>query len=360
MRKTILIIALSLFVLLAVAGGIGYWIVYGVNTPEYADARSIKIPPGASFETVVDSLVAKDVLKNEGTFSLMANMTGWSEQVKPGHYEIESGQSNYDLLNTIRKGLQTPVKVTIPPGSRPDVVAAVVAKQLNFPPEDFLNSIKDVELASELNTDTLHLFSYMMPETYFVYWLTDAPTFVKKVKGEFDQFFTEDMVEQAKEQRLTVNEVLRVASIVEWETNHVEEKPDVAGVYLNRLHSPNYWRLDADPTVEYALLQLNGKKTGRWGRLFTADYKVDHPYNTYKYRGLPPGPLNNPSPSSIKGVLQPRDHDYMFFVAKGDGSHTFTRTLAEHVRASREFHRLMQQRRRQRAQEQAAQQQAPN
>ena len=358
MRKTILIIVLSVCILGVIAGGVGYWIVYGVNTPEYTEARSIKIPPGSSFEVVVDSLVANDILKNTGTFNLVANVTGWDKQVKAGHYSIESGHSNYDLLNIIRKGFQSPVKVTIPPGSRPDVVAAVVAKQLNFPPEDFLDALEDVELASELNTDTLHLFSYMMPETYFVYWLTDARSLVKKVKGEFDQFFTTSMKEQAKEQRLTVNEVLRVASIVEWETNHVEEKPDVAGVYLNRLHSPNFWRLDADPTVEYALLQLNGKRTGRWGRLFTADYKVDHPYNTYKYRGLPPGPINNPSPSSIKAVLQPRDHDYMFFVAKGDGSHTFTRTLAEHRRASREFHRLMQQRRRQKALEKAAQEQS--
>ena len=358
MRKTILIVALVVFVLLGIAGGVGYWMVYGVNTPEYAEARSVKILPDASFDTVVDSLVTKGILKNPGTFSLVANATGWSEQVKPGHYSLESGQSNYDLLNTIRKGLQTPVRITIPPGSRPDVVAAVVSKQLNFPPEDFLAALEDVELATELSTDTLHLFSYMLPETYFVYWLTDAKSLVKKVKGEFDQFFTPQMKQQAEEQELSVNEVLRVASIVEWETNHVEEKPDVAGVYLNRLHHRDYWRLDADPTVEYALLQLNGKKQGRWGRLFTADYKIDHPYNTYKYRGLPPGPINNPSPSSIKAVLQPRDHNYMFFVAKGDGSHTFTRTLSEHIRASREFHRLMRQKRREKAAAEAAANQA--
>ena len=356
MRKTILIIALTIVALAGIAGGVGYWMVYGENTPEYEEARSVKIPPDAPFTTVVDSLLDNGILKNSGTFNLVANLTGWNEQVKPGHYSIESGQSNYDLLNTIRKGLQTPVRVTIPPGARRDVVAAVVSKQLNFPPEDFISALDDVELANELNTDTLHLFSYMLPETYFVYWLTDAPSLVRKVKGEFDQFFTQEMRAQATEQELTVDEVLRVASIVEWETNHIEEKPDVAGVYLNRLQSGSYWRLDADPTVEYALLQLNGKKVGRWGRLFTADYKVDHPYNTYKYRGLPPGPINNPSPSSIKAVLQPRDHDYMFFVAKGDGSHTFTRTLQEHVRASREFHRLMQQRRREKAL-QAAQEQ---
>ena len=348
MRKTILIVALSLVVLGAALGGIGYWMMYGVNTPEYDGAISVKIPPSASFDTVVDSLVTLGILKNPQTFKMIAGATGWKEQVKPGHYSIESGKSNYDLLDTIRKGLQTPVRVTIPPGSRPDRVAEAVAKQMNFDAEDFLAAVNDANLAGELGTDTLHLFSYMLPETYFVYWLTDAPSMVKKIKSEFDQFFTPEMRKKADDMGYSVEEVLSVASIVEWETNHDEEKPEIAGVYLNRLKER--WRLDADPTVQYALLEIEGKRR----RLFFADYKIDHPYNTYKFRGLPPGPVTNPSPSSINAVLDPVDHNYMFFVAKGDGSHTFTRTLSEHVRASREFHRLMQQRRREQAQQQAA------
>ena len=138
---------------------------------------------------------------------------------------------------------------------------------------------------------------------------------------------------------LSIDEVLRVASIVEWETNHVPEKPTVAGVYLNRLRER--WRLDADPTVQYALLEIEGARR----RLFFVDYKIQHPYNTYLYRGLPPGPVTNPSPSSIQAVVKPERHDYMFFVTKGDGSHTFTRTLQEHVKASRAFHRMMRERR---------------
>ena len=348
MRKTILFISLGIILLGAAAGGVGYWMVYGVNTPEFEEPRTVKIPPSASFETVVDSLVTRGILKNPQTFSMVAQLTGWQEQVKPGHYSIESGQSNYDLLDTIRKGLQTPVKVTIPPGSMPDRVAEAVANQMYFEKADFLAAINDAELANELSTDTLHLFSYLLPETYFVYWLTDAPSMVKKIKGEFDAFFTPAMRAKADSMDLTVEEVLRVASIVEWETQHHDEKPDIAGVYLNRLKQR--WRLDADPTVQFALLEIEGKRR----RLFFADYKIDHPYNTYTFRGLPPGPVTNPSPSSIKAVLEPADHNYMFFVAKGDGSHTFTRTLAEHVRASREFHRLMQQRRREQARQEAA------
>lgn len=340
MRKKIFI-ALACLGLVAIgAGGWGYWMMYGVNTPAYDEARSVKIPPGSSFEAVVDSLQRGGILERAGTFTTIAQLTGWKDQVKPGHYTIESGASNYDLLDTIRKGLQTPVRLTIPPGSRPDVVAEVVAKQMNFSKDDFLMALNDSTLAAEAGTDTLHLFSYMLPETYFIYWLSDAPTVVKKIKSEFDSFFTDEMKTGAEAQGLTVDEVLRVASIVEWETNHVPEKPRVAGVYLNRLKKR--WRLDADPTVQYALLEIEGKRR----RLFFRDYDIQHPYNTYQFRGLPPGPVTNPSPTSIQAVVNPEEHSYMFFVTKGDGSHTFTRTLREHVNASRAFHRMMQQRRR--------------
>lgn len=340
MRKKIFIAVAFLGLVAVGAGALGYWMMYGVNTPAFEEARSVKIPPGSSFEAVVDSLQSGGILEQAGTFKAIAQLTGWKDQIKPGHYSFESGASNYDLLDTIRKGLQTPVRLTIPPGSRPEVVAKVIARQMNFSADDFLAALNDSTLAAEVGTDTLHLFSYMLPETYFIYWLSDAPTVVKKIKSEFDAFFTDEMKAGAKTQGLTVDEVLRVASIVEWETNHVPEKPRVAGVYLNRLKKR--WRLDADPTVQYALLEIEGKRR----RLFFRDYDIQHPYNTYQFRGLPPGPVTNPSPTSIQAVVNPEEHSYMFFVTKGDGSHTFTRTLREHVNASRAFHRMMQQRRR--------------
>ncbi len=343
MRRIFLIAGIYVFVLIAAAVGAGYWIVYGDNTHAYAGARSVKIPPDSPFESVVDSLSQSGILKRSRPFELVAKVTGWSEQMKPGHYLIESGASNYDLLDTIRKGLQKPVRLTIPPGSRPEVVAAAVSQQMYFSEEAFLAALRDSALAERLDTDTLHLFSYMLPETYFVYWLTDAPSVVEKIKNEFDAFYSRELEEQADSLGLSTEEVLNLAGIVEWETNHDEEKPDIAGVYLNRLRKR--WRLDADPTVQYALLELEGQRR----RLLYVDYKIDHPYNTYTFRGLPPGPITNPSPSSIRAVVQASNHDYMFFVANGDGSHTFTRTLREHRRASQAFHRLMQQRRREQA-----------
>jgi UPF0755 protein len=133
--------------------------------------------------------------------------------------------------------------------------------------------------------------------------------------------------------------VLNLAAIVEWEAHLEEEKPRIAGVYLNRLRAG--WPLQADPTVQYALLQIEGQKR----RLLFRDYQIDHPYNTYRVQGLPPGPITNPSPTSIQAVLNPEQHDYFYFVAKGDGGHLFSRTLAEHNRAAEAYYALMRQRR---------------
>ncbi len=343
MKKKLLIAALGLVLIGAVIAGTGYWMMYGVNTQDYEGVRTVKLAPDAGFEVLLDSLQTRGIVKNAGSLSFIAGITGWGDQVKAGHYEIESGASNHDMLDKIRKGLQTPVKVTIPPGSRPQRVAEAVARQMYFEEADFLAALSDSALAASLDTDTLHLFSYMLPETYFVYWLTDAPSLVSKIKKEFDDKFTAEMKAGAEKQGLSVDEVLRVASIVEWETNHVPEKPVIAGVYLNRLQQR--WRLDADPTVQYALLDTEGARR----RLFNVDYRIQHPYNTYLYRGLPPGPVTNPSFSSIEAVVNPAEHNYMFFVALGDGTHTFTRTLREHVNESRKFHRLMRERRRQAA-----------
>lgn len=324
----------------AVAGGIGlYWMAFAPSTVAFEGERTVKIPRGVGLAAVVDSLEDQGILADGRSFALMARLTGWGDQVKAGNYAFESGLNNYDLLSTLRRGLQTPVRLTIPPGSRPEVVAEVVAKQMGFTPEAFLAALQDEALARDLGTDPDHLFAYMLPETYFFYWLTDPETVIRKVKQAFDDFYTPAMAAAAKNQKMTTDEVLRVAAIVEWETGHEDEKARVAGVYLNRLRDG--WPLQADPTVQYAILEREGQKR----RLLFRDYEIDHPYNTYNYRGLPPGPVTNPSPSSIRAVLNPEAHRYYFFVARGDGTHIFSRTLSEHTRNARSYYRLMRERR---------------
>ena len=276
------------------------------------------------------------ILRSPGSLTTMGKITGWGNQVKAGHYVFESGASNYDMLSTLRRGLQTPVRVIIPPGTRKEVIAAVVAREMAFDSEDFARAMEDSSLAAELGTDTRHLFAYLLPETYFFYWQTSPENVIRKVKASFDDFYAEARI--GSESTLTTDEILRVASLVEWESDLVSERPAIAGVYLNRLRDG--WKLDADPTVQFAILEREGAKR----RLFFRDYRIEHPYNTYINPGLPPGPVTNPSPTSIEAALHPDSHRFYYFVAKGDGSHVFSRTLREHNRAAQEFYKLMRER----------------
>lgn len=339
MRKYLLI-GLSVLILLGLAGlGVGYWVVLSPNTGSIDEPTSLYIPRGAGLDQVVDSMETRDILGSSTTFQWMARTTGWGDQIKAGHYRIEPGLNNYDLLSTLRRGLQDPVRLTIPPGTRPEVVAAVAAREMDFPADSFLTALRDTALASELGTDTTTLFGYMLPETYHFYWLTPADEVVRKVKQQFDRFYTDQMARRADSLGLSTSGVVTLASIVEWETGLVEEKPTVAGVYVNRLERG--MKLDADPTVQYGLLQTEGQKR----RLLYEDYELQHPYNTYLFRGLPPGPVTNPSKTSIRAVTQAEDHPYLYFVAHEDGGHTFNRTLREHINDARRFHRAMRARR---------------
>ncbi len=339
MRRNFVIVVLIFAALVGGAGIIGFWIGLGPNTQIYDGARGVGIPPGSDFASVVDSLESAGILHSKDTFSWVARVTGWADQVKAGYYTFESGTSNYDILQKLRRGLQEPVRLTIPPGTRPEVIAAVAGRDMFFDPADFRNALSDPALAESLGTDTTSLFAYMLPETYFFYWLTSAPTTIAKIKGEFDRLWMDELKPGADTLNLTKQDVVTLASIIEWETSISDEKPAVAGVYVNRLRLG--MKLDADPTVQFAVLQREGFKR----RLLYEDYRIEHPYNTYRRAGLPPGPLTNPSTSSLRAAVNPVDHNYLYFVAKGDGSHVFSRTLAEHNRAARRFHQLMREQR---------------
>ena len=226
--------------------------------------------------------------------------------------------------------------MTIPPGTRPEVLAAVLRRDLAIDSTAFREALRDPAFAAELGTDTTHLFGYMRPNSFDIYWTTDARGAIERLKNEWDRFWTDEMEAKAAAMNLSKEDVMTVASIVEWEARQVEERPAIAAVYLNRLRIG--MKLDADPTVQYALMKQDG---GRVRRLFFRDYKTVSPYNTYLRPGLPPGPINNPSESSIRAVVNPDEHEYLYFVADGTGGHVFSRTLREHNRAAAEYRRMI-------------------
>ncbi len=334
-RSRLIVLSILAFAVLGVL--IGCWFAFGSNTSDFEGSRSVRIPPGSSFDNAVDSLETAGVLGSRGSFSAFASLTGWGRQVKPGHYLVESGMSNWAMLDKIRKGLQDPIRITIPAGRRPDFIGAVLARQLGIDGEEFVRAVNDPALAAELDTDTRHLFGRMRANTYDIFWTTDAATAIRRIHGWHDRFWTEARKAKAQELGLTPDEVMTMASIVEWEAQRSDERPRIAGVYLNRLlgqTSSGRMRLQADPTVQFALMEIDG---GPMRRLFSSDYNTPHPYNTYLTEGLPPGPINNPSDAAIDAVLDAEEHDFLYFVADGTGGHTFTRTLSEHMAAAREW-----------------------
>lgn len=340
--------ALALLAVLLVGLGIGAGgtIVFGPNTGPYDTARSVIFPADASLDEAVDSLQAEHILVSPTTFRLVARTTGWGTQIKEGHYRIDPRISNYRLLDKLRRGLQDPRRVTIPPGSRPSTVASVMGRRLKLGADAFENALRDTSLARELDTRPRFLFGYMLPDTYEFYWQASADKVVRRIKTAFDRYYADRLAPGADTLGFTKEDVVTLASIVEWEALEDGEKARIAGVYLNRLDRG--WPLQADPTIQYVLLQTEGERTSR---VLYHDLEIDHPYNTYENSGLPPGPVTNPSPSSLQSVVRSEEHEYLFFAADGTGGHTFSRTLREHNRAAQEYHRLLDKRAREEEQD---------
>ena len=321
-------------------GVLAWAAAFAPNTPGFEGERTVKLPPGSGFETITDSLESAGVLASPLTFRIVGTVTGWRRDIQAGHYAFASGASNVDLLDALSTGREAPIRVRIPAGTRPEAAAATAAQEMRFTTDDLLTALRDTALAEALEVPPGALFPYLLPDTYHFSWLTPPSRVLRSIKQTFDARWTDDWQAQADSLGLSQHEVLTLASIVEWETGVADEKARVAGVYLNRLDRG--MRLQADPTVQYALLEAEGQRR----RLFFVDYNIDHPYNTYQIDGLPPGPLTNPSRSSIAAVLYPEAHDYLYFVAHIDGGHTFSRTLREHNRAARAFHEAVRQQRR--------------
>lgn len=328
---------MRLLTVLLVLGLVGVafvgWLAFLPNVaaaPAEREAHSIRLPPDTDFAAAMDSLASAGALKSATSFRLFGTLTGWGEQVKTGHYALRPGMSNWAALDKMRKGLQDPIRITIPPGLTPQRLGRVLHRQLGVDSAAVVAAMRDEALAERLGTDTRQMIGRMRANTYDILWTMDAERAIERIEGWHDRLWTPERLRQAEALGLTPDEVTTLASIVEWEARKPEERRRIAGVYLNRLlgrTSSGRMRLQADPTVQFALLQA-GEPQMR--RLLFVDYRTPSPYNTYLIDGLPPGPITNPTDESIDAVLDSERHDYLYFVADGSGGHDFSRTVAEH------------------------------
>ena len=288
------------------------------------ESVSLYIYPSENYEKVLEKLEKNGVIeKNERAFSIFSKVKKLENNIKSGHYVIEPKTSQVDLVRTLANGLQTPVKLVINKVRLKEDFAKKVANQLML-------SENDILLAIDNRENSQNLFDNIVCNTYEVYWNISAEKLLERLEKEANKWW-ENQSNQLEKIGLSRHEVVVLASIVEEETNKNEEKPTIAGVYINRLKKDML--LQADPTVKYAVGDFTIK------RVMYKHLQTESPYNTYLNKGLPPTAICLPNVSSLKAVLNYQKHNYMFFCAKEDfsGYHNFARTPAEHYRNAEKY-----------------------
>ena len=296
---------------------------------------SLYIPTGADFEQVKDSLYSNGLIVNPASFEWWAAQRDYPDQVKPGRYILRDGMSNRQLCNMLNGGLQTPVKVTFNNMRDISMLAGRIGEQIEADSIEIVSYLNDPSNLAELGFNRQTIPALFLPNTYEFYWNTSAAQFVEKMKKEYDKYWNAERLEKAKGIALSPVQVSTLASIVDKETNKTDEMTRIAGVYLNRLRDG--WLLQADPTLVFAVGDFGLK------RVLNIHKEVESPYNTYKYPGLPPGPICIPSLASINSVLNAEKHNYYYFCAKDDfsGYHVFAKTLTEHNRNADRYQRAL-------------------
>ncbi|MDR1756620.1 MAG: endolytic transglycosylase MltG [Culturomica sp.] len=329
--KRILRILVVAAVLAALAAAAGYYVVLSPNTEVNDDAR-IYIREGDRFETVLDSLQSRSYVKNSTTLRWTAELKRYSGKVKPGCYRIEDGMNNNDLINLFRSGNQLAVHLTFNNVRTLEQMAGIVSRQLDIDSADFLHTAQSRELQQELGFTPENVIGLFIPDTYQVYWSLSPEELIRRMAAEYHAFWNRERTEQARKAGLSPMDIAILASIVEEETILTEEYPLIAGVYINRLKRGMF--LEACPTLKFALNDFTIR------RVLHTHIAVDSPYNTYKHKGLPPGPVRMPSPRAMDAVLNYARHDYIFFCADSDfsGRHRFSKTLKQHNEYAARYH----------------------
>ena len=333
MKKVIYIILFALISFGGVGGIYFYKIFYESNTLFNEEYVFVKIPTNSTENQLLDS-IGKHV-KDLSKFSKAANYKDYFSNIKPGRYKLENGFNNNQIINSLRSN-NVPIKITYNNIETFDQLIKRISERIEADSLSLSNVFYEEKFLNDLGLDSESVFSLFIPNTYEFFWNTSAIQFRERILKEFDRFWNDSRIEKSKKVNLNPIEVMTLASIVQKETPKVDERPTIAGVYLNRLE--RNMKLQADPTVVYTIKKRDGFDT-RIRRVLYKDLRIKSPYNTYVYRGLPPAPIVTPDISAIEAVLNPQKHSFIYFVAdvSNPGYHLFSRTNAEHNRKKRQY-----------------------
>ena len=323
--------------------GIGLYFTYSFyrfffkpNTAFANEESYVFIENEFRFQDVVKEL--EDLLISVDDFKTAAEKKGYNFRIKGGKFILKKGLNNHEIVNVLR-GKSTAVRVIFNNQERLENLAGRVAQQIAPDSLSLLNAFRDPEFLKLNDFDEKSALSMYLPNSYDLFWNTSPEGFRDRMLKEYKRFWNLERIEKAKALNLSPIEVISLAAIVQKETVKVDERKKIAGVYLNRLKKRMH--LDADPTVVYSLKEKYQNFDTIIRRVLRKDLKIVSPYNTYKNKGVPPGPITMPDFSSINAVLDSEKHNYLYFVAnpKEPGYHTFAKTHRAHIRNSRVYHR---------------------
>lgn len=285
----------------------------------------VEISRGSTFNHVVDSLYQKKIISNKFGIKLAAFFYNAERKIKAGRYTIPDGLNYFQLVELFINGSpQTEILVTIPEGIWQHDLASLLSSKLGIDSTHFMKLSRDINFISSLKLPSgiKNLEGYLLPETYYFYTNSTAEEIIKKLVFEQKRFIAGKLNKRMEELKLSLNETLTLASIIDGESNIIKEFKTISGVYHNRLRIK--MPLQADPTIQYLI------RDKRKNRILYKDLEINSKYNTYKYAGLPPSPINNPGKDAIVAALFPEKHNLLYFVADGTGGHLFAKTIREH------------------------------
>ena len=315
------------FLLLGVSGGLAVFTqLQPVGNPSRVTV--LDIAEGASLSEVAKRLHRQKLIRSDWAFAWMGRLSGSDRKIISGEYEFHGGMAPLTILEKILNGEVIQYTVTIPEGFSLSRIADLLHEQRLVDREKFLRCARDRSFIQTLSLPVDNLEGYLFPDTYQFARHVKPERFLATMVSRFKQAVTQEHRRQAAELGLSMHQVITLASLIEKETARPDERPLISGVFHNRLRKKI--PLQSDPTVIYALNEFDGN-------LRKKDLSIENPYNTYRVLGLPPGPIANPGIAAIHAALYPEPTGYLYFVSRNDGSHEFSKTLAEHNRAVRKY-----------------------
>ena len=337
MKPKLVKYTVAIAVVAVAAAAAGVWlrgVFYGQGG--VTEESSLYIYPDADYQAVADSVMPK--MKYPWAYRIYAGRLDLPATFKPGHYRLTPDMSTVAVVRVVKLGLQTPVQVAINNARIPAHLAAKLSRQIAADSTAIANALYDKALAKEVGFDSVTLFSMFIPDSYEFYWTVKPEDLVRRMRREYDAYWTPERDAKRKRSGLSRLQVMTLASIVYEETRAVDEMARIAGVYINRLRKGI--PLQADPTVKYAMQDFKLR------RILNRHLKYQSPYNTYVNKGLPPSPIAMPSKDAIEAVLDFEEHEYIFFCARPtfDGHHNFAKTYAEHLANARAYTRELDRR----------------